>query len=550
MIYDYTTFYKKGVKMPDTIKYDHDLTKELYKPMPPEVADKAGWFHDNDAVISTTVSMYSDYRVAVKELIDNSLDANADQIDLIVGYEGDGSPFFAIYDNGDGMDQQIMKDLYFLVRNKGDKKRPSAALGKNGMGAKGALNSIASKIQIYSVKEGMDDVIAHGRNHGGIISIDMPVCLYREHKSPSLFDEVSQMLESVRVGSSTKGTTVLARGLKNSCKDSFGEGNLEQVISDFMTDVGQSYCNFIQRGIKFTINGQEIKAIDITDGGVLIEELSEDFEFKDPDSYSAPGNVKLRAYEFDSKPSVYGFVIRRNKRQVAAGATLGYNTLKTQTECHKLTFVLDIDDKLDGLFNIQANKTLTNPDEYPAESVKAVLIKPIKKYVGKYLKRLKGDVGLVDRAKETTATIFTNEAMDAIAARVASSLANKEITLTKPKPKTLGGSPVSYPKPDKIYAPKGTPFDIEEPEWSEDFTDETVAYRMKERLGPGRRHIITPVINMNYFLCKSIIGHKSNNTIQIKKDLVVHFVIEWYEAKQKSLNLIVEEEEYSYSKAI
>ena len=100
--------------MSNIIKYDHDLTKELYKPMPPEAAEFARYYDCHESVVKTTVSMYSDYRVAVKELVDNSLDADADQVDLIIGYESAGSPFFAIHDNGNGMGQrQYSGELFF-----------------------------------------------------------------------------------------------------------------------------------------------------------------------------------------------------------------------------------------------------------------------------------------------------------------------------------------------------------------------------------------------------------------------------------------------------
>lgn len=92
-----------------------------------------------------------EFETAVADIVDNSIAANATQVDLWLGADHRGEIRLAIVDNGDGMDRQgLINAMQY-----GSKARPSAAsLGKYGLGLKTASTAFCKRLSVISRPDG------------------------------------------------------------------------------------------------------------------------------------------------------------------------------------------------------------------------------------------------------------------------------------------------------------------------------------------------------------------------------------------------------------
>jgi len=496
-----------GIKsIKSSLDFDHNLSPHLHRPMPDEAIKMASWFHDHETLMNTTTSMYSNFLDAVKELTDNAIDAGASKIDFNVTWDIDNQPILSMGDNGKGMSPDILKDLYFLVRNIGSASRNMGALGKNGMGAKGSLNSLAAKAQVYSFPDGFgDSQIIHGRNFGGKVSGDMPVCRICQYQHPALFQTTLQIWDKFR--ETRKGSLVIARDLHPRYRKDFSKKTITKIISLYKEDIGLTYADFINKGVEFTINGQIIPAISITEGGKHLKELDKTFNISDPDNSEPPGTLTLTVYEHETKAADNKIIMSRLKRHLASGLTFGFKTLEKQQEFERYQFVMEVDDKLDRLLNIQANKTVKSPHDKPHERIyDQVIEKHLKGFINKIAtlaKKENDDV--VTLAQKNLNSIVNNEEMvKEFVTDFNNKLCQQNQTLTKPLPKNLFGASSTVPKSEKEYEPHTTPFDLE-------ILFETLPHKrpviFEENLGIGGRHEVKMIVNlsneMNYILFKN-----------------------------------------------
>jgi hypothetical protein len=88
-----------------------------------------------------------EFETAVADIVDNSIAANASQVDLWLGADHRGNVRLSIVDNGDGMDRNALIN----AMQYGSKARPSAAsLGKYGLGLKTASTAFCKRLSVIS----------------------------------------------------------------------------------------------------------------------------------------------------------------------------------------------------------------------------------------------------------------------------------------------------------------------------------------------------------------------------------------------------------------
>jgi len=112
----------------------------------------------NELVHILSEQMYRSPTKAIEELVVNSYDADATRCDVFVPLSPDDTPWVAVFDNGHGMDDVGLQDLWQIGRSN---KRDSAVqsrlqrklIGKFGIG-KLATYSIASLVTYVSKHEG------------------------------------------------------------------------------------------------------------------------------------------------------------------------------------------------------------------------------------------------------------------------------------------------------------------------------------------------------------------------------------------------------------
>lgn len=97
---------------------------------------------------------------ALADLIDNSISANATQIEILI--KTDEEPFtLFLADNGDGMDEEELKSSMHFPSNSPDCTRDTLDLGRFGLGMKTASFSQTRKFTVLSRKKGENEY--HGR---------------------------------------------------------------------------------------------------------------------------------------------------------------------------------------------------------------------------------------------------------------------------------------------------------------------------------------------------------------------------------------------------
>lgn len=95
-------------------------------------------------------------KTAISDLIDNSIDANANKINITFQYSlGDG--FIRIEDNGFGMDENELQNAMVIGSKDPHDKRKELELGRFGMGLKTASFSLGKRLIVVTKKDGIEN---------------------------------------------------------------------------------------------------------------------------------------------------------------------------------------------------------------------------------------------------------------------------------------------------------------------------------------------------------------------------------------------------------
>ncbi|MEA1972532.1 MAG: ATP-binding protein, partial [Candidatus Cloacimonadota bacterium] len=90
---------------------------------------------------------------SLADLIDNSISANADKIEILIKMDEEPFTLF-LADNGDGMNEETLKSNMHFPSNSPDSKRDTLDLGRFGLGMKTASFSQTRKFTVLSKEKG------------------------------------------------------------------------------------------------------------------------------------------------------------------------------------------------------------------------------------------------------------------------------------------------------------------------------------------------------------------------------------------------------------
>ena len=90
------------------------------------------------------------FNTAAADIIDNSIAANATEVNVILELRPDGRKFVCFGDNGDGMDAA---GLFAAMRYGAPARQNLASLGKFGLGLKTASTSVCLRLTVVSRKD-------------------------------------------------------------------------------------------------------------------------------------------------------------------------------------------------------------------------------------------------------------------------------------------------------------------------------------------------------------------------------------------------------------
>lgn len=316
---------------------------------------------DAEALIQSNRAIGYSFEAAVADVIDNSISADADFIDVRCGLNGDDT-YVAIVDNGHGMTRNELIDAMRYGSNNPMESRTVNDLGRFGLGMKVASLSQCAILTVISKKNNeingcqwnLKTISVHG---------DWVADMF-DHLECSLFPE-SDVLDDW-----SSGTIVLWQNLDRIKEKT---DSLEDTVNDYLqklrVHLGMVFHRFISgdaRHVTLSINQKPVKAIDpflqsnshtqsrpkqriIYKGSTIVVSPFILPHFKNMSDEERIQCDRTSTYRFQ------GFYVYRNKRLIIPGTWFG---LRSRKELHDLArIMIDIPNTLDGEWNIDIKKS-------------------------------------------------------------------------------------------------------------------------------------------------------------------------------------------------
>lgn len=311
---------------------------------------------------------------AIADLVDNSIAAGADRVDVTIAFEGDGS-WIRVADNGAGMDATTLQEA---MRYGSERDYDSDDLGKFGFGLKTASTSQCRRLT----------VAARRAKQNARLEVR---CLDLEHIEATSRWEILVLEGQDRPTEATEplqahtGTVVLWESLDRilEYKDPWGEWakrKLLQLAEDVDIHLGMVFHRFLAgevpgRKLTITVNGSRVRP---WDPFCRDEPRTDEFPAKDLQVVGdgGVGFVRVRSYvlpaqrEFSSEkawklasgPNQWnrqqGLYVYRANRMIQSG---GWNRIRAADEHTKLARLsLDFYPDLDAVFGINIAKAYVN----------------------------------------------------------------------------------------------------------------------------------------------------------------------------------------------
>lgn len=315
--------------------------------------------HPNAAkLISSLRNTGYDSYAAVEDIIDNSIDAEARSIRVVVENERKNLRII-IADNGSGMNEAILDEA--LKLGSITEKDEVSDLGKFGMGLCTASISMARKLEVIT-REKKGSYLYSCQDLDLVIKLNEfkkigPEPASKEHVK--LFDEL--------VGD--HGTVIVLSNI-----DRLSDTNTAQFAHKLSRDIGRIYRKFIESGIDFSVNGKKVELIDPLMLNNKETKIYSDEMYELPPTAIGGKKEKIRVViavlpevntelEKELKMNIpsQGFYVMRNNREVADGQTL--KVFSKHNDFNRLRIELSFNATLDNEMGVRFSKDGVSPNQ-------------------------------------------------------------------------------------------------------------------------------------------------------------------------------------------
>lgn len=320
---------------------------------------------------------------AIADLIDNSISASADAIDILCDVSGE-PPVLIISDNGKGMTEVELLDAMRHGTGSPRRHRSPKDLGRFGLGLKTASFSQCRSLTVVSARAGM--ICGAEWNLDRIDAADDWILSILDHA------DIQELPYVERLGA--QGTAIIWRGLDRLMEDESGSRRDEIVNEKLETVVRHLslvFHRFLSGEIKgyaklsVTVNGRSIAAFDPfcrknPATQVLPEEIVHVGEAEVRlQPFVLPHHSRLSASEYDYYQDRSDFIsnqgayIYRNGRLMAWG---DWFRLVPKGEATKLARVqIDFPNSLDEAWTIDIKKSRARPPHAVRERLRQIINK-------------------------------------------------------------------------------------------------------------------------------------------------------------------------------
>lgn len=307
---------------------------------------------------------------ALADIIDNSIAARANQVDLLFSWQGEQSNI-AILDDGDGLDEQELDRAMRLGEMSPLDARAPHDLGRFGMGLKTASFSQCRRLTVASQKDGKHaclrwdlDVLASSKDDGWYM-LEGP-----DPSSKHLFEPLNGV---------EHGTLVLWEVLDRIISPGFAQQNFLDLVDIIERHLAMVFHRYLQGGtprMRIKINGRPVSAWDPfliyhpATWSSPVERLKTIDGPIEVQCHVLPHKDRLGQAEHDSAAgpdgwtAQQGFYIYRNERLLVSGSWvgLGQGRFWTKEEAFRLARIrLDIPNTADSAWKIDIRKSTAKP---------------------------------------------------------------------------------------------------------------------------------------------------------------------------------------------
>jgi hypothetical protein len=310
---------------------------------------------------------YGNYE-AIADIIDNSIDAEASAIHIKVGLNK-GEIYIHIADNGMGMDLHTLDQAMRLGSL--TERNTQSDLGKFGMGLVTASLSIARSCTVITRQDG----IIHS-SAWDVDEIKNQNAFVKRLDTANLAEE--QLLNEY-IGDASSGTLVILE----KC-DQLTNTNTSIFSKILGTHIGRVHRHFIKANRRFTINGENVCAIDPLELDNKNTQLDVDVEIPiriKRSSGESTEMVRVRialvppkdASEHDLAVSLrhQGFYLMRNQREILAAHTLDCFT--KHNDFNQMRGEIFFPGTMDDVIGIEFTKRQVNFQQSIEDQLLAVL---------------------------------------------------------------------------------------------------------------------------------------------------------------------------------
>lgn len=316
------------------------------------------------SLIESMRSLGYSFESAIADIVDNSISANADKIDIRFSLEN--KPYIIIFDNGCGMNRSELEEAMRYGSKNPLEKRETTDLGRFGLGLKSASLSQCRRLVVVSKKErelscyswDLDYIIENGSwSMIGYTNEEL-----KDFPQIDMFDNVET------------GTYVL---LEQFDRIEESTDNLHKTltnkINSMINHLALVFHRFLERKVEISVNNKKIDGRDpfLSNHKATQIKRSQNININGVNivvkPYILPHLNKLTLKDIEkvgSKENLrnnQGFYIYRNERLIIWGT---WFRLERKDELSKLARVMvDIPSDLDYMWNIDIKKSSANlPD--------------------------------------------------------------------------------------------------------------------------------------------------------------------------------------------
>lgn len=392
--------------------------------------------HPNAAklIFSLRNTGYDSY-AAVEDIIDNSIDAQARSIKVVVEHDKRDLRI-TIADNGHGMSEAILDEA--LKLGSITDKEEISDLGKFGMGLCTASISMARKLEVITQEKGSGCLYSSQDLDEIIKRNEFIKVLRRADKAEAqLFNELA----------GKQGTIVILSSV-----DRLSDTNTAQFASKLSRDIGRIYRKFIEAGIEFSVNGKKIEMIDPLVLSNKNTKIYSDEVYDLPETATAgKKNQKIRVMlvllpessQEEAKLNGWnirnqGFYVMRNNREIASGEAL--DIFSKHNDFNRLRMEISFNAVLDNEMGVRFSKDGVKPNQGITDFLKQEIGGQISSIRSIMLKNKRAD-------KESQVDHASSEAVIAQRAKL---LITPEVQVEKRAPRTnLRGEEQKPPRDTK-----------------------------------------------------------------------------------------------------